>query len=121
MGSAINCDYKLMKAGLIYASLALAFFTLDGKATSMSIQAFGTTLSGKPVRKVSFTNALGMRVSCIDYGATITAIDVPDRHGKLANVMLSLPDLASYEKNKQTFFSDHGSIRRSHRAPCTLR
>jgi aldose 1-epimerase len=92
-----------MKARLICASLALALFTLDGKATSMSIQAFGNTLSGKPVQKVSFTNALGMRVSCIDYGATMTAIEVPDRHGKLANIMLSLPDLASYEKTNRRF------------------
>lgn len=45
---------------------------------------------------VTFTNALGMSVSLLDYGATLTAMAVPDRHGALANIVLGLPDEAAY-------------------------
>lgn len=45
---------------------------------------------------VTFTNALGMSVSCLEYGATLTAISVPDREGVSANIVLGLPGPAAY-------------------------
>jgi aldose 1-epimerase len=44
-----------------------------------------------------------MTLSYIDYGATLTSVEVPDRQGHAANVILSLPDLASYEHNKKRY------------------
>lgn len=44
-----------------------------------------------------------MRVAFIDYGATITAIEVRDRAGKLRNVALSLPTLAAYEATRRKY------------------
>jgi aldose 1-epimerase len=48
-----------------------------------------------------------MRFSCIDFGATITAIARPDRHGKHSsignNVVLGLPTLAAYEATTRRY------------------
>ncbi len=41
-----------------------------------------------------------MRACFIDYGATITTLEVPDKNGKMANIILSLPDLPSYLKTR---------------------
>ena len=49
------------------------------------------------IERIVMTNDRGMRVAMISYGATLTAIDVPDRRGTRRNVVLSLPDMAAYQ------------------------
>jgi aldose 1-epimerase len=66
-----------------------------------SVQSYGTGRRGLRVEKVTLANDGGMKLSYIDYGATITAIEVPDRQGRLANVMLNLPDLTAYEATRK--------------------
>jgi aldose 1-epimerase len=61
------------------------------------VEPWGTTQDGTPVERVTLQNARGMRLAYIDYGATLVAAEVPGRAGKRANVVLSLPDVASYE------------------------
>jgi aldose 1-epimerase len=84
----------------------LAVLLLAGAAPAVAgIQAvdWGVTRAGQPVGRVTLENQRGMRVSYIDYGATLTAIEVPDRTGKRGNVVLSLPSLASYEATQRRF------------------
>jgi hypothetical protein len=50
---------------------------------AITTEPWGTTRGGDAVHKVTLDNELGMRVSYIDFGATITAIEVPDRQGRL--------------------------------------
>jgi len=45
-----------------------------------------------------------MEVQALAYGGIITAIRVPDRNGKLANVVLGLPSLADYKARNASFF-----------------
>ena len=66
-------------------------------------QAWGTLDGGTVVERVTLANRRGMRVAYIDYGATLVALEVPDRHGARANVLLSLPDLASYMRTSRRF------------------
>ena len=42
------------------------------------------------------SNDSGMRVNLLNYGATITEISVPDRHGKFGNVALAYPAIDQY-------------------------
>ena len=87
--------------------LGLAFAILGPCAQAgIHVEPWGALRDGQQVEKVTLENAKGMRLSYIDYGATITAIDVPDRKGKLANVMLGLPTLSAYEVTKRR----HGAI-----------
>ncbi|HTD03402.1 aldose epimerase family protein [Undibacterium sp.] len=86
--------------------LAFAFmFCAAGHACSAAsqVEPWGATQDGTKIERVTLQNDRGMRLSYIDYGATITSVEVPDRQGKLQNVMLSLPDLASYERTKRRF------------------
>jgi aldose 1-epimerase len=82
-----------MLAPLLAAGAAAA-------ATGIRVQPYGVTAKGEPVERVVLENARGMRLAYIDYGATLVAADVADRHGKRRNVVLSLPDLAGFEKTR---------------------
>jgi aldose 1-epimerase len=64
-------------------------------------QAWGHTRAGQAVERVTLTNARGMQVAFVDYGATIAAIKVPGRDGKSGNVMLGLSSLAAYENTQR--------------------
>jgi len=64
---------------------------------------YGKTTSGRKITRYTLTNAHGMRVAVIDYGAVITAVEVPDRRGKTTNVLLGFPNLAGYETNAPYF------------------
>ena len=68
-------------------------------------QHFGTTSGGQAVEAYTLRNGQGMEVSLITYGATITAIRVPDRYGNFANVTLGFNNLADYEKDSPYFGS----------------
>jgi aldose 1-epimerase len=51
---------------------------------------------GKPVEMVTLKNANGMEVQAITYGAIITSLKVPDRAGKLADVVLGFDQPDGY-------------------------
>jgi len=48
------------------------------------------------VREFTLKNSQGMSVRLINYGAIVTAIEVPDRHGKTADVTLGYNSLEGY-------------------------
>ena len=56
----------------------------------------GTTSDGTDVDQYTLTNANSLRVKIIAYGATLTTVEVPDRHGKLDIVTLYLDLLDDY-------------------------
>ena len=64
----------------------------------MSIQneILGKDADGVEIEQYTLTNANGMRVKIMTLGATLTSVEVPDRHGKLENVTLSLDSLDEY-------------------------
>lgn len=64
---------------------------------------FGQTPAGEEVTQYGLRNHAGMKVSLIDLGGIITSVEVPDREGKMANVTLSHPDLATYLENAPYF------------------
>lgn len=60
---------------------------------------YGTTRGGEAVERLHIGRSDGpLSAELITYGATITAIHAPDRAGEMDNVVLSYPDLASYEE-----------------------
>ncbi len=69
---------------------------------AMTSEAFGRTEDGQPVARHTLVRG-AMRVQIIDFGAVITAIEVPDRDGRMASVVLGLPDLKGYETVSPSF------------------
>ncbi|WP_088334060.1 aldose epimerase family protein [Sphingomonas mucosissima] len=71
-----------------------------GSAGSAQLPADEAAIQGYSLR-----NAAGMTVRFLDYGATITAINVPDRAGRTANVVLGYGSAAEYRaKNVKNRF-----------------
>jgi aldose 1-epimerase len=64
---------------------------------------FGKTPQGEAVTLTTCTNAHGLVLKLIDYGATVVAVETPDRHGKLANINLGFDTLDAYLKHKAHF------------------
>ena len=65
----------------------------------MNKAAFGMTPDGEAVDIYTLTNPQGMEVRAITFGGIITSIRVPDRDGKLDDVVLGFDSLEGYLKN----------------------
>lgn len=83
----------------------LALLLLFGLLVSTTIasdhpveQSFGTMPDGTEVRQFTLRNKQGMTVKLVSYGATISEVSVPDRHGIHANVIQGSDKLADYLK-----------------------
>src|SRR5271170_2437545 len=57
---------------------------------------YGITEDGRPVDIFTMVNTAGMRVDILTLGCIIARLEVPDRVGKSANVLLGLDSLAGY-------------------------
>lgn len=68
----------------------------------VSTERFGTTPDGEEVDR--FTLSAGaVRVQVLSYGGVLSAIEAPDRHGAVANVLLGFTDLADYVQRSPYF------------------
>jgi aldose 1-epimerase len=62
----------------------------------IDVHSFGILPDGTRVDRWTLDRGRGMRVSVMGLGAAITGIDVPDRAGRSADVVLGFDDLAGY-------------------------
>ena len=81
----------------------------SGRAMKMEKQLFGR-YNGADVIEYSFSNDSGMTVSCINFGCVITKIIVPDRNGKLENVVLGFESFEDYPKYSPYFGAVCGRV-----------
>ena len=66
-------------------------------------EAFGKTGDGRPVDLYTLANSKGMEVRAMTYGGIIVSIRVPDKNGKIADVVLGHDDLDGYLVNPPYF------------------
>lgn len=59
---------------------------------------FGKTKDGQAVSKYRLQNQSGAYIDVIDYGATLQSVMVPNKDGKLVDVVLGYDTVAGYEK-----------------------
>lgn len=69
---------------------------------------FGTTKYGEPIHRYVLANERGMEVAIVNYGADVVSLRVPDRDGKVADVVLGYDDLHGYEADKSYFGASIG-------------
>ncbi len=66
------------------------------KKMSVERQTYGNMPDGIEVEQYTLTNAHGLKVKVITFGAMITSVELPDRDGKFANVTLYRDSLKDY-------------------------
>jgi aldose 1-epimerase len=66
-------------------------------AAALDHASYGTTQGGQAVEIFTMTNDHRLRVRFLNLGGVITEIDVPDRAGRLDDVVLGLNNLREYE------------------------
>jgi len=65
----------------------------------ITTELFGTLPDGRVVNQYMLTNETGITVKLLNYGGIIRAIQVPDRNGVSANIVLSYDTLEDYIQN----------------------
>lgn len=69
---------------------------------------FGKTADGVAVEKFTCTNANGLKLTMITYGAIVVSLETPDREGKLANINLGFDSIGPYLERHPYFGSTVG-------------
>jgi len=69
---------------------------------SVTREAWGTTKEGQ-VYRYTLTNGR-MRVRILNYGGIIQSLEVPDRHDRVANVVLGFDSVAGYVAHPEPYF-----------------
>jgi aldose 1-epimerase len=90
----------------VYAALAVMAGTTAASAVTIDRAAYGTTQGGQAVEIYTMANDNGVRVRFLSYGGVITEIDVPDRAGRIDDVVLGLSNIREYE----TLSAHYGAI-----------
>ncbi|WP_277630535.1 aldose epimerase family protein [Atopococcus tabaci] len=68
------------------------------------------TIDETEVYEYTITNSAGVSLSAITYGATVTAVNVPDREGNSENVTLSLESLDDYVTHRPFYGATIGRV-----------
>ena len=71
--------------------------------SKMQKQAFGKIQDGQSVDLYVLTNKQGMSAAITNFGATLVSLKVPDRDGKIDDVVLGYDNPADYETGKAYF------------------
>ena len=70
---------------------------------NVSQKPFGQMPDGQKVTLYELTNEHGLSAGVIDYGAILVSLHVPDRDGKMADIVLGFDNLDSYLKRNPLF------------------
>lgn len=82
-------------AGAIF--LSLMAWSQGAAAGEVRTAPYGTTQDGRPVTAYTLINNSGASATILDFGGTIAEICVPDRAGRVGNVVMSFADLVGWE------------------------
>jgi aldose 1-epimerase len=75
---------------------------MNGEAHVRS-RVFGHLPDGREVHEHTLVNGRGLSLSAINLGGIVTALNVPDRQGHVANVVLGFSGLADYVERNPNF------------------
>ena len=90
---------------LLGLSIAGSAFLLQASAKSsheVKTQSFGEH-DGRPVNLYTLTNAHGLELQAMNYGAIIVSLKVPDRKGQMADIVLGHENFEGYIPNPPFF------------------
>ncbi|MFO0791622.1 MAG: aldose epimerase family protein [Pirellulales bacterium] len=96
---------KLWSKALVLA--AASAVVLSGAANSwaeVKVSDFGKTADGTPVKAYTITGKNGVKVKLLSRGATLAEWHVPDKNGKIDDVLFGFDDVAGYESKDNGYF-----------------
>jgi aldose 1-epimerase len=70
--------------------------TKESRSMNIHTESFGRMPDGSEASVYTLTNAKGLRARITNYGATVVSLEVPDRHGRLDDVLLGFDALDGY-------------------------
>src|SRR5687767_6470721 len=88
---------------LSFALVCHAVIVAQPGKTPIKREPFGKMPDGQPVERFTLTNARGIVVQAISYGGIITSLRVPDRTGRLDDIVLGFDSLDGYLKDHPFF------------------
>lgn len=102
---------KLFAAALASSALMMGSCVNNDKAMTVSgldPTAFDSTINNIPVKLYQLKNANGVEVCITNFGGRVVSIAVPDRNGKMTDVVLGFDNLKQYTDSKESA-SDFGA------------
>jgi aldose 1-epimerase len=95
---------RLVSILFFLAAIALLGMTMTAEAKPTVTKAsFGKTADGQQVDIYTLTNSKGVEARIITYGGAVVSLKVPDKHGKLGDVVLGYDSIGDYEQHKSYF------------------
>src|SRR5271168_2390627 len=79
------------------AALGVVAAGYSAKAAEVRKAPYGATKDGRVISAYTLINDRGASATILDYGGAIAEIRVPDRDGRLGNVVMGFKDMASRE------------------------
>lgn len=93
-----------MRSAFRFAGLACGLLPLFALAAPPVAAPFGKTAAGEAVEIYTLTNSTGMTARLMTRGATLVNLQVPDKAGKTADIVLGFDDVAGYEGEGNQYF-----------------
>jgi len=89
-------NHQLIPSVLAVAATLVFFSDTATASDNVKMTSFGKTADGKAIDLYTLTNASGVQTAITNYGAIVVSVKVPDRQGKLADVVLGFDALKGY-------------------------
>jgi aldose 1-epimerase len=90
--------FAVVVAILVFAISEILVAQTTSSKTGVQQKLFGTR-DGRPVTLYTLTNSHGVEITAMNYGGIIQSIRVPDRNGKLADIVLGHDTYDGYVPN----------------------
>ena len=94
---------KVPRLAIIYSALVLLLNVNAYGQSKVTKEGFGKTPDGQDANIYTLTNSGGAEVKITNYGGIVTSLKVPDRNGKLDDIVLGFDNLDAYLKGHPYF------------------
>jgi aldose 1-epimerase len=98
----VGCEHKTAdQQQASTAAIADSTTTISKSALALPTStSFGKTPDGADAQLYTLTNAHGLKATITNYGGTLTSLLVPDKNGKLGDVVLGFDDVSGYQSKE---------------------
>lgn len=89
---------------IVIMALRLLGSIMNANAEESIIVSNWGSIDGRSIEKYTLRNKLCQEVDIVTYGATITSIRTPDKHGNVADVVLGYDNVEGYASKSNPYF-----------------